>query len=784
MSERSWAKLREVVERVLDRPAGEHAAALTALCEGDPELRKAAEDLIAHEPGTKGFLEPPIQGAVAAVLGEAVAERGVGQRFGPYRATGVIARGGMGTVYRAVRVDDAFERVVAVKVVSHPAALEHSAQRFEEERRVLARLSHPNIAALLDGGWTIDGSPFLVLEYVAGTPITEHCHESKLSLRQRVEVVLKVARAVAHAHQNLVVHRDIKPANILVTSTGDPKLVDFGTSKLLEESGTDPTVTHLRALTPRYASPEQLLGLSVTTASDVYSLGVVLYELLTGTLPREPRPGRQSAAAMFERDDPVMPIALNPGLDRELNSVCLKAIAIDAPDRYGSMEAFAADLARWLAGEPVSAQRGSVIRTARSWARRRPALMIAASAGVLLTVGVAVTASVAAVRLAVERRRTLDAERVALRTNQFLVGTIESADERAFAGAELSARALLDDAVRRVNVSAEGDPALAASLHLSLGKAYHSLNRSGDAAEQFRAALENALTAHGVRHSVTADARMHLAAVLVDLGQTDEGSRHARDAVELNKKLERHAETADSLCVLARIAVTQKDTARAMGLLTQAERIRRRFPTGGETTLPMVLEAIADCRIAIGESDSAIAGMHEAARIRTELDGPSSSSAAYGLYRIGTAYFLLGKHAEAEDSMRRSLELARALHGDQNVTLTRQMVGLAKVLLAEGRRAEAGVLLEESARLARTSLPPWHYVNIYCRANWAEFLIDQGDHDRAEEELVAAYLGMTDPGNGSCHDPGFVTAQLVRLFEKEGRVEDAARWRARGAAHP
>jgi tetratricopeptide (TPR) repeat protein len=559
--------------------------------------------------------------------------------------------------------------------------------------------------------------------------------------------------------------------------------VDFGTSKLMEESGTDPTVTHLRALTPRYASPEQLMGLSVTTAADVYSLGIVLYELLTGTLPREPRPGRPSAAVMFEHDEPIMASALNPTLDREIDSVCMKAIAIDPAERYGSMEAFADDLERWIAGEPVSAHRGSALRHARAWARRRPGLMAATVAGVLLTVGVAVTASVAAVRLAVERRKTLDAERVALRTNQFLVGTIESADERAFAGAELSARALLDDAVRRVNTDAAGDPALAASLHLALGKAYHSLSRTGDAADRFRAALENALTAHGTHHAVTADARMHLASALAAQREFDEALSHARVAADLNIKLDRDVETADSLCVLASIAAQQKDPARALGMLAQAERIRRRKPSGGETPLPAVLEQIAECRLESGDADGAIAQVLEAARVRSELDGPNSRSAAYGQYRVGAAYSLLGRLPEAEDYMRRSLSMARALHGDHNVTLTRQMVGLANVLTAEGRRSEAGVLLEESARLASTSLPLWHYVNIYCRANWAEFLIDQGDFDRAEEELLAAYYGLTDPGNGSCKDPGFVTTQLARLYDKSGRPDEAEKWRARAATN-
>jgi len=364
-----WQRVKSVLQDALDRPEGARSAFLDGACVDDPELRAEVESLLAANRDAGAFLSRPL--ATEPEVLEA--QNREGRRIGPYLVVGQIGRGGMGVVYRAVRDDDVFHKVVALKLVLTGARSEHLL-RLTRERQILARLEHPHIARILDGGATEDGEPYLVMEYFDGTPIDVYCERKSLCARERLEMFRVVCGAVHHAHQNLVVHRDLKPQNILVTPEGQPKLLDFGIAKLLA-AGVDPdeapTGTAVPLMTPEYASPEQVRGQPVTTASDVYSLGVVLFELLTRRLPIpiptdslegivrsvcETEPVLPSAAARASGAEGARPGASSSELRGDLDTILLKALRKEPMRRYLSAQELSEDIGRHLEGRPVRAR--------------------------------------------------------------------------------------------------------------------------------------------------------------------------------------------------------------------------------------------------------------------------------------------------------------------------------------------------------------------------------------------------------------------------------------------
>jgi hypothetical protein len=426
MTPERWKRLDAVLRGAIELEADTRDSYLRQSCGDDEELRREAESLLAFEPHADSY----ILGAIQAAAAEFETHDPVltsGERLGDYRIVREIGRGGMGTVYLAERDDEHFEKQVAIKVVTHGMNTEQLLRRFRRERQILARLDHPFIARLLDGGSTEDGRPFLVMEYVQGTAITSYCDEHHLGTRRRIELFLKVCAAVQSAHQNLVVHRDLKPGNILVDSEGSPKLLDFGVAKLLgpDESG-DVTVAlgGMQMFTPQYASPEQVLGEAITTAADTYVLGVILYELLTGVRPYEIRnftpneifravceeePERPSTA--WRKRAALRTLRAGPVLKPdELDNIILMAMRKEPAQRYGSVAEFAADLQRYLDGRPVRARDATLTYRARKFIRRHGA-MVTAAALVVITLAAGAVVSTMEARRA--KRRFDEVRRIA-----------------------------------------------------------------------------------------------------------------------------------------------------------------------------------------------------------------------------------------------------------------------------------------------------------------------------------------------------------------------------------
>ncbi|HEY0404845.1 MAG TPA: serine/threonine-protein kinase [Pyrinomonadaceae bacterium] len=429
ISPEQWEQLKELFRVAIEHEPSQRAAYLEQACVNNAALRAEIESLLASHDAAETFIETPAFANAVKEITESPAGQIEGQRIGSYQLIREIGRGGMGTVYLAKRADEQYQKLVALKVVRRGMDTEDILRRFRNERQILAHLDHPNIAHLLDGGTTDDGLPYLVMEHVQGTPVTKHCDQHRLPTNERLRIFRAICDAVQHAHQHLVVHRDLKPSNILITEEGTPKLLDFGIAKVLnpELSALPPesTRTELRVLTPDYASPEQARGEALTTTSDVYSLGVVLYELLTGhrpfrTLPHEltrviceQEPMKPSAAiANIEvvmrgdgkqqsvitpesvgRARDTQPGKLRRHLSGDLDNIILMALRKEPARRYASVTHFSEDIRRHLDGLPVVARKDTFKYRATKFVRRNR-LGVAAAGVILLSLlgGIVTTA--------------------------------------------------------------------------------------------------------------------------------------------------------------------------------------------------------------------------------------------------------------------------------------------------------------------------------------------------------------------------------------------------------
>ena len=435
MKAESWQRVKQVLDEAIALEASERNGFLDEACAGDPELRREVDSLLSsHEQAGTGFLKNPAVSLKSAA--QQLAPRS-GRSVGVYQITDEIGRGGMGEVYRAVRSDGQYTKEVAIKLVRGGFDSASVLERFRNERQILASLDHPNIARLLDGGTAEDGVPYLVMELIEGQPIDQYCDERNLGIADRLHLFRQVCGAVQYAHQRLVIHRDIKPSNVLVTKDGTPKLLDFGIAKILDETGDGQTTLTL-AMTPEYASPEQIRGEPITTATDVYSLGVVLYQLLTGLSPYprqtssslelaravcETEPGRPSSIVLKPRPaEPGIssrhvrstvegsPAKLHRRLAGDLDNIVLMALRKEPQRRYASVEQFSEDIRRHLDGLPVTATRGSWRYRAGKFVTRNK-VGVVATATVALAILAGIGATVREARIARQQAEIAQTER-------------------------------------------------------------------------------------------------------------------------------------------------------------------------------------------------------------------------------------------------------------------------------------------------------------------------------------------------------------------------------------
>ncbi len=750
-----WQRLSPLLDALYELSAEARAEHLASLREEDPALADELSALLALEAGNDRFLAEPLVHAPAGAQ--------PGQLLGPYRLERPLGEGGMGQVWLARRADGLYQRRVALKLLRPGLADAGLRQRFNREQQILARLEHPHIARLLDAGIGADGQPFLALDFVEGEPITDYCRLRRLDLSARLVLFAQVCDAVSHAHANLIVHRDLKPSNILVTPGGDVRLLDFGIAKLLDDNAAAPehTRTGVRAFTLHYAAPEQIRGEPVTTMTDVYSLGVVLYELLTGRKPCQPKRSTDAAweeailasdppkpSQVVQRDDERDPDAEHDRTAREarqrlvrqligdLDNILLRALAKAPEQRYPSVEAFAQDLQRYRNGRPVLARPQSLrYRIGKYAARHR--WVLATSALVLAVV----FASLALVGW--QANQALREARRAETLQTFLLGMLETAASGR-ADQPINAQRLLDATVQRSETALARQPATRAELYGRIGQLWLRLGNYRQA--QALLAREAAIL-DGLGDAAPATLRISNATLRASSERLLGNDARCLAVLDTAHpwlpalRSDQRGVLADYHTEQGRCLRNRGDFDAARRSLDTALQLHQRPPVQPLALAESLFE-LAALDSARGDNAAAVAGFAAAQR-QLDASPHTDPGLAIALHTaLGNTDRDLGDVAGAEHNFDRALGVALPLYGPAHPQVARLRRGLAAVYVDQGRFRQADALLRQThAQLVAdygTAHPEvarsWNALGIVA---W-----ELGDLDQARRALAQAVAIM------------------------------------------
>ncbi|MEP7380824.1 MAG: serine/threonine-protein kinase [Gemmatimonadota bacterium] len=675
-------RVRELFDTALEMTGSERDNYLRRACVADESLQVEVESLLSALERGSGTWDRPLGSVLADAVAAGDHAAGVGTRIGPYALTRLLGVGGMGAVYEGVRDDDQFQKRVALKFLRRGHEGDLAIRRFRYERQILANLNHRNIAALLDGGVTPEGQPYIVMEFVDGRPITAYAAAHHLGLRARLQLLRQVCAAVQHAHQHLVVHRDLKPGNILVAADGTVKLLDFGIARLLREgegaAQLPATQGGLHAFTPDYASPEQVRGLPIATSSDLYSLGVIACELLSGhrpfafdgqlfaemqariaLAPPPPPSTLVTAADLPHFGEPSLP-RLQRQLRGDLDAIVLQALRKEPDRRYSSAEQFAADFQRHLDGLPVTAQRDTLgYRTVKFLRRRR----IEVAAGVLVAaslVGGIVATTRQARRAETERAKTAQ-------VNTFL-STMLAAVDPGNSGRDVTVAQALSQAAQQID-SQHLAPEIEAEIRHTIGQTYVELGLYDSAQVHVRRAAELRTREYGLVHPLTSMSLSYVAALEESVGDYAAAESTGRIVLDIQRRLKpRHTtELATALDNVSRYVEQQGRLDEAMGYAQESIALRQ------------------------GSTDSA-----------------SLAAIPYTLNNLSVSYQYQGNWVKAESLSRASLEVEAKVHGTRSNNYGNLLRTLAGIADAQKRPAEADSLIRQSIDVLDESLGSDH----------------------------------------------------------------------------
>ena len=766
------ALIDDIFDEALDVSTERRAVWLESRCGDDATLRHEVELLLAAH-----AKESPLDIPAAAHLATLVRDPMRGRHIGPYRVLRELGRGGMGVVYLAERDDGQFRRRVAVKVLRASQDADELHQRFVAERQILASLNHPHIAQLLDGGVSEGQLPYLVIEYVDGLPITEYCDRHQLDIPARLKLFREVCAAVSHAHQNLILHRDLKPGNVLVTGDGHVKLLDFGIAKILNPSlsGVEQPVTRtaFRLMTPAYASPEQMRGDPLTTRSDVYALGLLLYELLAGRpahrittdSPREiyevvcerdpPRPSDSVTNDALDAGKPratelaaarsTTPERLRRQLRGDLDAIVAMALRKEPGRRHATPELLAADVGRYLDGLPVLAQRGSGWYRLEKFVRRhRAAVTFASAAVVLLVVAAGVALRLAAVAT-LERDRASAALTQTSRTLQeseavtdFLVGLFEASDPAEGGQDSLTAADLLRRGVTRAE-RLDAEPAAQARMLEALGRVHASRGDLVLAASLLERAMVVRRQASGADDPRTAATAASLADVLRGQGKYAAADTLAREALRVRRALlgAAHPDVAASLQQVSGIAVYLGDFAGAEVYQRQALAVTRQ--NGGDSAIIAALERLSSILWRRGDNAGAERALREALATARRASPGTHALRSGVMFRLAD---LLDErpegYAEAESLAQAALRDNRAEFGDSHPQTAAAMKQLGGILAEHGHTADGARMLRQALSIEQRVWGPSHAVAASTMTELAQALMRDGYSSEAEQLLTGS----------------------------------------------
>ncbi len=776
-----WQIAWRIFEQATELPADQRTDFLESACEGDDDVRRAVEKMLDADQAETGiFLDRPL--AKASETTEFMPPTftrpsQTPQRLGAYRLLNKVGEGGMSSVFLAVRDDDAYQRRVVVKVIRPGMETEHVARRFRVERQILASLDHPNIARLFDGGTTDRDLPYFVMEYIDGVPIDVFCERNELSVEERLTLFMKVCAAVGYAHRNLVVHRDIKPNNILVSADGEPKLLDFGIAKLLNpDLGSPeiaPTLTATRMLTPSYASPEQIRGRMITTASDVYSLGVLLFKLLTHTLPYDfsrrsaaeieqlvtesepPKPSQVVTRTPTEgKADPVDVSKLQRQLAGDLDAIVLKALRSAPPKRYSTVEQMTADIDRFLHGHPVEARRGSQrYRLGKFIGRHRSALAVAGAVTAMVIYFLATLAAQSA-RLEVERdqaRLERDKKQHVITLFEDIISFAEPFVDR---GEELSVKQAVERSLPVMESRLRDQPSVRAQLLHTTGSMLNRLGSHDSAKSRLSEALE-LHRLHGAARSEIASTLTALASAHKHLGDYDTALSLGQEAIELLKTTAEVPNSDPSLNVAALTELVSILCYRDEFLAAEEPALEAlehsKDLTGDRRQYRMLaLDLMATIKNKLGAYKESVSLRRQSLALRRELFGEDHPSQLSALSNLGLALRWSGELDAAERSYREVLDKLATIYGPEDERYAYTLNNLAGVQFARADYQAALENYEKVQEIFRKRISADHWRNFFYLVNAEASRLRLGEIELAQRRLRSG-IGIWQPKLGDDH---------------------------------
>ncbi|MCP3960137.1 MAG: serine/threonine protein kinase [bacterium] len=821
MEAERWQRVDRVFAEALERGVEERPGFLDAACGEDRELRVEVEALLDADKASDEFLETPPLVELASSPGSGAVDAsgprsdlGRGGAIGHYRIEREIGRGGMAIVYLATRADQAFDRRVAIKLVDPGLMSEGLVKRFQSERQILAGLDHPHIARLLDGGATGDGRPYLVMEYIDGIPVDEYCDRHRLSVRRRLELFRRVCSAVHYAHQHLVVHRDIKPSNILVTEEGAPHLLDFGIAKLLDPEAfpitVEATATGLRPMTPLYASPEQVCGEKISTASDVYSLGVLLYKLLAGRLPHdlEGKPRREIERILSEEEPPrpsevvapdeareleaeltevaerrgLRPWNLRRRLAGDLDNIVLMALRKEPHRRYFSAEQLSQDLRRHLENLPVVARQDTFGYLMGSFVRRHKLWIGVAATVFVLIVAFALAMARQATQIArqrdraeLERVRASEAQERAETVSHFLIDLIEETDPWGAGTETIIAQQLLDRGAAKIERELQGQPLVRASLLDAIGTVYGHLGFYDEAARHLETAL-------GIRRQLLGEGHLDVAESLFNSAGLHLLQGHYPEAEELfAESLEiRREQLGPGDPEVAKVLREQSNLFRVQGRYAESEQVGRESLEIFEQALgpkhpevSLTLRALAGAQARQGDNAEAERLLESALAIDEAFYGEFHWRTAANLANLGFLHSARADYPEAERLIRRSLGIFEEILSENHPQIADMLVILANTLRSQERYGEAEPLYRRALGTYELALAEDHFLTANCLYELGHVVALQGRLAEAEPLLqrsLSIRRKVLDDGHPFV---GESLRGLADLRREQGRLQEA-----------
>lgn len=765
-----WPKIKEIVGAALERDAGERRAFLDQACSHDEELRAEVESLLAAHADAAGLSDHPWSATTVADPGSE------SKTIGTYRLIEVLGIGGMGQVWLAEQTEPVRRRV-ALKLIRGGMRSSALLQRFQSERQSLAIMEHPAIAKVFEAGTTPTGQPYFAMEYVDGPSITAYCDRKKLSIRERLKLFIQVCEGVQHAHQKAIIHRDLKPSNILVVEVDGkptPRIIDFGLAKVTVPHAAGETLyTHVGGFlgTPGYMSPEQADPnvRDIDTRTDVYSLGVVLYELLTGYLPFDTaqwkkQPLEQSLRQLRE-SDPERPstriganlatataraeargtesLQLASQLRGDLDWITLKALEKDRDRRYGTPSALAADVEHYLANRPVEARPASAAYKLQKYIHRHRPAVAAATVLVLLVAGFAIREFLQARRIARERDRANQEAATAKDTADFMVRLFEVADPGEARGKSITANEILDRASQRIDAGLGREPLVRARLQLTMSEVYKGLGLYTSSVELAKRSWENRRSALGDSDPATLSSRSELGDSLRLLGKLDEAEAHLRAALDAQRRAPDH-DSLDTLKTTSRLGVVVY----SKGDLKQAESVLRSAVEGlrglGQRGVPDLVDTLQWLGQVLRDEDKrqeAVAVELESLDLARKTNGNDHPSTLSSLDALGLLYWDLGRLDEAESYLRQSLDASRRVLGAEHTDTLTTTLNLGLVLLDRQKDADAETAFRTALEGYRKVLGPDHAFTLTAMGNLCSDLTLQKKFGEAESVCRQALEG-------------------------------------------